>query len=82
MEAASLTLVLQGWGGLAGWGRVIRLSPAGVWFLSLAMILAGGSLASGVSLSSLLLVLMSMILGCWALELSMMGYVARARWSV
>ena len=34
-----------------------RLSPAGVWFLSLTKILAGGSPAYGVSLSSLLLIL-------------------------
>ena len=44
--------------------------------------LAGGSPASGVLSSSLLLVLVSMILGCWALELNMMGDVAGAGWSV
>ena len=46
------------------------------------MILAGGSPVSGVSLSSLLLVLMSVVPGCWALEFSTVGDVARAGWSV
>ena len=57
---------------------VIRVAPAGVWFLSLAMISAGGSPKSGMSSVSLLLVAMSMILGCLAEDLSMIGDVARA----
>ena len=64
-EWLSLSLALPG-GGL---GRGMSC----VWFMSLALILAGGSPAFGVSSSSLLIVLVSIILGCWALELSMMG---------
>ena len=52
--------------------------PARAWFLSLAIISAGGSPASGISSVSSLLVLMSMILICWAVELSKMGEVVRA----
>ena len=50
----------------------------GVLFLSLAIISAVGSPASLMSYVSSLLVAMSMIMGCWAVELSMMGDVARA----
>ena len=45
---------------------VIKSSPTGERFLSLTMISAGGNPASGILSASSLVVLMSMILGCWA----------------
>ena len=56
---------------------VINVLPAGVWFLSLAMISAGGTPASGM-LDSSILVLMLIVLCCWVVELSMVGKVAQA----